>query len=170
MFLLTTAAGRKLLYIILLLKGQQDAPYRAHWLLSQEDSSSWDQFTIKLSAGGQLPAEPHFGKAAQLPGQQRQWQGTASPTPVPPVLWFSHLWQREFFGSKSLWSLESELRKGERTGRIDTTNSHPSAAKQLKALPEILPTPRFPHVARAAPVRVTIYISNPPSTSADAQL
>lgn len=83
MFLLSTAGGRKLFYIIPLLKGQQDEPYRAHWLLSQEDSSSRDQLTIKLSEGGQLPAEPRFGKAAQLSGQQRQWAGNCQSSSSP---------------------------------------------------------------------------------------
>lgn len=147
MFLLSTAGGRKLFYITPLPKGQQDEPYRACWQLSQEDSSSWDQFTIKLSEGDSSEQSHALGKPQNSWVSLDSGQGTLSPTLVPCALILPLV-----------------------TKRIDTRNSHPSTAKQLKALPEILPTPRFPHTARAAPVRVTIYISNSPGTSADAQL
>lgn len=147
MFVLSTAGGRKLFYVTPLLKGQQDKPYRTCWQLSQEDSSSWDQFTIKLSEKDSSKQSHTLGKPHNSQVSPDSGQGTTSTSLVPCALILPLV-----------------------TKRTETRNSHPSTAKQLKALLEILPTPRFPHIARAAPVRVTIYISNPPGTSADAQL
>lgn len=72
------------------------------------------------------PAESHFRKVTQLRVSLDSRQQTASPTPVACALIVPLV-----------------------TNGIDTRNSHPSTAKQLRALPEMLPAPRFPHVASA---------------------